>query len=74
MKVTVHEKQESKEIDWSKPMVVRSSSNDYVITNGRHEDDFFNGIRLDDGHYTEDWPKNSFTPITEPLTITFENE
>jgi hypothetical protein len=74
MKVTINTTEpKSREIDWSKPMVVISKSGYYVITNGIHDSATFEGMDLHDCSLGK-WSKRNFTPCTSPVTITFENE
>lgn len=73
MKVTINTTEtQSREIDWSKPMLV-TNGDAYLLTLGVHNTDKFEGIRI--RSMTRDWfYKYAFTPCTTPVTITFENE
>jgi len=70
------------EIDWSKPMVVKSpQSGKLVLTDGRHSGVAFSGTVIHHkdsfvkvGDYASDWDKDRFTKCTEPVTITFTND
>jgi len=74
MKVTINTTApQSREIDWSKPMVVQSGSI-YVLTNGYHAADRFSGVNINTGEYCTAWAKGIFNPCTTPITVTFENE
>lgn len=71
-------KTDQKEIDWSKPMVVKFKTSDlFILTDGEHRGGIFSGIVIyGDDRYTVslksiEWSKSSFSPITEPVTITF---
>ena len=68
-----------KTIDWSNPMVVKSESGTLVLTTGEHSDTSFTGQVINSdrhpiGEYNSSWNKDSFTPIEEPITITFTND
>lgn len=71
--------QPQKEIDWSKPQVVISKTGTILITDGDHIDEHFwgtvlFGYAIKAGKSTDNWLKTDFTPLTEPITITFEND
>ena len=73
MKVTINTTEpQSREIDWSKKMIVTDGDR-YVRTTGEHTDGTFDGMDVITGTYTS-WTKHNFTPCTTPVTITFENE
>lgn len=74
MKVTINTTApQSREVDWSKPMVVESESGNCIITTGVQDAERFQGmsIRLCQFGF---WLKSSYYPCTTPVTITFENE
>lgn len=74
MKVTINTTEpQSREVDWSKPMLV-TNGNQIIQTTGIHAGAYFEGIRQSDGLYSNSWYKSDFTPCTTPVTITFENE
>lgn len=74
MKVTINTTApQSRDIDWSKPMVVKSNGIT-VLTTGRHKSTYFEGVRLETGEYRTTWSKSIFIPCTTPITVTFENE
>ena len=74
MKVTIKTtEQQSREIDWSKPMVV-TNSEIFILTAGEDTNILFSGTDLFSGCYSNRWNKSAFTPCTTPVTITFENE
>lgn len=74
MKVTINTTTpQSREIDWSKPMVV-TNGEIFVLTTGDDTNIFFSGTDLSNGSYSDRWNKRAFTPCTTPVTITFENE
>lgn len=66
----------TKEIDWSKPMIVIAKTGAILLTTGKHSKDNFSGIPIteEDIHIWDLYDKSAFTPLTEPITITFENE
>jgi len=73
MKVTIKTTEpQSREVDWSKPMVV-TDGKDYIRTTGCHTESGFYGTDLQTGEPTLRF-KNKFTPCTTPITVTFENE
>lgn len=75
MKVTINTTApQSREIDWSKPMVVTDGKEYTVLTDGRHLDILFSGMDVVNQRYSDRWNKKAFTPCTTPVTITFENE
>lgn len=70
-----------KEIDWSKQQLVKyRHSNKIIISTGTHEGGDFEGVVIDSdgfhavGYIYKKWDKTMFTPLTEPITITFENK
>lgn len=74
MKVTINTTApQSREIDWSKPMVV-TNGEIFVLTTGANTCVLFSGIDLSNGSDSDRWSKRAFTPCTTPVTITFENE
>lgn len=74
MKVTINTTApQSREIDWSKPMVV-TNGDVYVITDGKDSGGCFSGVRLGTAFHYNGWVKAHFTPCTTPITVTFENE
>lgn len=74
----------AKEIDWDTPRIVQctvTGIKTILATTGDHTDKGFSGVVLysDRTEHLKDtfwgkWDKESFTPITTPITITFENE
>lgn len=63
-------------IDWDKPMWVISEiyGGMVILTTGEHNGGTFTGTALPcstypDGWYSKYWTKESFTPLTEPITI-----
>lgn len=70
----------AKEIDWGKKQIVIDKAGVTVIkTSGKHDGSTFSGALLYSDMHPSDssdfnWRKESFTPITTPITITFENE
>jgi hypothetical protein len=68
------------DIDWSKPQLVKQIGfNFYLMTTGDHTKDNFTGVCLVQGREIYNFPltiksiwwKESFAPITEPITIKF---
>lgn len=76
MKVKINTTEpQSREIDWSKPMVVQYIEDGrLVLTDGTHGGNEFAGMQIGKNEYRTDWLKQLFTPCTTPVTITFENE
>lgn len=75
--------QPTKEIDWSKPEVLSYTDNfgrqHIVLSTGCHNNVKFEGVCLVSsihkiGCITSGWVKKLFTPLTSPITITFEND
>jgi len=71
----------AKEIDWSNRQIVHKVNNPdlVILTTRKHSEKTFEGIVLTNETYAvgflkSDWFKENFTPITTPITITFENE
>lgn len=70
----------NKDIDWSKPQWVISSSNIIILTNGEHNAYTFSGTCLPypvypNGHYGNfKWYKEAFRPLEGELTIKISNE
>lgn len=75
----VNQQKETPTIDWSKKQIVKSTDDLIVLTTGKHKDGLFSGVIMstsDDvysgiGTYAEDWIKESFIPVTTPVTIEF---
>jgi hypothetical protein len=76
--------QPMKEIDWSKKQIVElmdDRGHTVVVTSGKHSGRNFSGYPLfssdqdnvQDG-FSDNWLKHLFKLITEPITITFEND
>jgi len=82
MTATVIQTKEVKAIDWSKPMILQSSDTQaIVLSTGMHQDDTFHGVILhegfsggDCGDFNKLLVKKYFTPIGQPITITFSND
>ena len=79
------EPKKEKEINWSKPMLVKSKITGNIIhTTGTHNGNFFEGmcvfidnLESDTNHVgmlVSDLTKQYFIPITEPITIKFTPE
>lgn len=72
----VKTEQNNQEIDWSKPQLLKCSEV-IVLSIGINIGDTFRGVVLISGngwklgHVSNEWSKNQFTPITEPITIKF---
>jgi hypothetical protein len=68
----------AKEIDWNKRQIVHNNEYGILLATGKHSGTTFEGIVLyeiyDVGLFKTDWFKENFTPITTPITITFEND
>lgn len=74
MKVTIKTTEpKSREVDWSKPMLV-TNSEIFILTSGEDTNILFSGTDLSTGCYSNRWDKSHFNPCTSPVTITFENE
>ena len=69
-----------KEIDWSKKQLVIHSDGSLLATSGKHDNDTFYATVIsypNPNHIIGDstnWQKSEFKPLTEPITITFENK
>lgn len=82
MTATVIQTKEVKVIDWSKPMILQSTDTQaIVISTGLHEDDTFYGVIIHEGFSSEkcgnlnkSLVKKYFTPLSQPITITFSND
>lgn len=68
----------NKEIDWSKRQLLKHKDELYVLYTGTHTDSCFSGYVIynnkmnpDFADYLNTFDKDSFTPITEPITIKF---
>lgn len=69
----------AEEINWGVKQILYSRENGYVLNNGVHNGIFFTGVALtNDSHeagvLVDDWVKKKFIRVSEPITITFENE
>lgn len=74
MKVTINTTApQSREIDWSKPMVVLNGVQ-CIQTTGEHTGKVFAGMDIYNSRFSYHWIKSNFTPCTTPITVTFENE
>lgn len=72
------------EIDWSKKQYLISKDSDdntIIYSTGVHDGASFSACLLFSNYkphykkpYDNNWAKESFTKITTPITITFENE
>jgi len=75
MKIEIVKKgQVNQQIDWSEPMIVKCKVTGIILfTTGEHGDKTFSGIAFENEYvvYLTDWVKDSFYPITEPVTIKF---
>lgn len=69
-----------KEIDWSKKQLVIHRDGSLLATSGKHDNYTFYAtvISYPNPSYligaSTNWPKSEFKPLTEPITITFENK
>lgn len=76
MKTEIVKTEQVNEIDWSKPMLLKCGEL-VVFSLGIDSEMTFKGVVLISGngfklgHASNGWPKNQFTPITEPITIKF---
>lgn len=67
----------TKKIDWGKVQIVKSIHTGLIVlTNGESKNDDFHGTAISVDVYgniefSRSWAKDSFQPITEPLTIKF---
>jgi hypothetical protein len=73
----ITETEQVTEIDWSKPMLVRTSDGLVILNSGIHETHSFQGCVINGnamhrvGYINNYWSKQDFTPITAPVTIKF---
>lgn len=63
-------------IDWSKPQLFKSYNDNIVLSNGKDDKDFFDGIIISSAFKEAigrqlKFVKEQFEPITEPITIKF---
>lgn len=82
MKTEIITDQIKTEIDWDSAMVVKWRFGElYLLTTGSCNTDNFSAVVLKDTskekvpynefHYSNNWTKSEFTPITEPIIIKF---
>lgn len=78
--IKILDKAKGQSINWSEPMWVKGKieTSTIILTTGKHNGGSFTGTALPcsdlpDGLYSEDWGKDFFTPLTEPITIEISN-
>lgn len=68
------------ETDWSKRQLVIHGDGSLLCTTGDHTEQTFKGVVISYPNQTfrigesTNWQKSQFKPISEPITVTYENK